>query len=273
MSQEDPPRLLLQDTGAPPELRRALDLAIRDVPTPEHVEVLLARMPPLPPGGGGGDGAPGDAGGDGGPSDGALPDGALPDGGLPDGGALPGAPDLGSIAPAAAATSGWAKLIGVGAVGAALLAGTYVATRDAPRPSTVASATARPSAAAPATVAPIPPPAASAATAAPTASALATAAPHGVAPPPSGSATARPEIEILREAQAALAGSPARALALAEEHARSHPRGNLGQEREMVRIQALVALGKKEEARAAARAFKERHPGSAYTQRIDDVVK
>jgi hypothetical protein len=88
----------------------------------------------------------------------------------------------------------------------------------------------------------------------------------------SASAPARSEIEILREAQAALASSPTRALALTDEHARAHPKGSMGQEREMIRIQALVALGRRDEARALAKAFKERHPSSAYAQRLDSML-
>lgn len=172
-----------------------------------------------------------------------------------------------SMAPAAgAAAGGWVKIAGVLSVGAALAGVGYVATRPGPVPPEARApiATIAISAAPSAVVAPAP----LAPTTAPSASAAKPAVQTSAAPAPS-----RPEIEILKEAQAALASNPARALSLCDEHARSHPKGSLGQEREMVRIQALIALGRTTEARAIADAFKKRNPTSAYAQRLDAMFR
>lgn len=247
-AQEDPPRLFTTDSGSSEELRLALGAAQGDLPSAARLEAILAAMPI------------------GGPIDG------------PGGGGESGAPDLGGpgvgpgvppTAPAAgAAAAGWMKLAGVLAVGATLAGVTYVATRsNAPAPA--ASSVAAPTASAPAVVTAPPTVTTTAEATAPSASAAPSSKPAVAAPQPSASAPARAEIEILKEAQAALAGSPSRALALCDEHARSHPKGSLGQEREMVRIQALIALGRTTEARALADAFKKANPSSAYAQRLD----
>jgi hypothetical protein len=115
----------------------------------------------------------------------------------------------------------------------------------------------------PSVSAPAPPPA----PAAPSAASGPRSAPTRAAP-----AVARPEIEILREARAARGSNPARALELVAEHARSHPRGMLSQEREMIRIEATLALGRRAEARALAERFRASYPGSAYAQRLDDLL-
>jgi hypothetical protein len=77
---------------------------------------------------------------------------------------------------------------------------------------------------------------------------------------------------MARDDQTALATDPARALALATEHEQRFPRGALGQEREVIAVGALVALGRAPEARARAARFVERFPGSAYRQRIEALV-
>ncbi len=255
-SEQDPPRLFLSEAGSARELRLALGAAKSDLPDSARLEAILAGLPlePGPPDGGG-DGGGGDAGtgGDTGPGTGDIGTGPS---------------DITSIAPAAAAASGWAKLAGVLTLGAALAGVTYVATRP-PEPKQAATSSAQiPSAS--------PPPTVSLATSTASAAAAqsASAAPsvtHAVPAmtPPSAFAPPRPEIAILKEARESLGSNPARALALVDEHARSHPKGTLGQEREMIRIQALVGLGRKDEARALADAFKKRNPNSVYVQRLD----
>jgi hypothetical protein len=57
-------------------------------------------------------------------------------------------------------------------------------------------------------------------------------------------------------------------LALAEEHLNRYPHGILDQEREALRIEALVALGRMDEARSRARAFEAAYPGSPHRARI-----
>jgi hypothetical protein len=70
------------------------------------------------------------------------------------------------------------------------------------------------------------------------------------------------ETALIKKAHLALRGGEAeRALSLLERHAREHPRGQLGEEREAARALALCRLGRKDEARrAAARFLAERSP-------------
>jgi len=77
------------------------------------------------------------------------------------------------------------------------------------------------------------------------------------------------EIELLKQAQAALGSQPQRALSLVARAAQLYPRGALGQEREMIRIQALAATGRRGQALAAAAAFKKGNPRSAYCRRLE----
>jgi hypothetical protein len=86
---------------------------------------------------------------------------------------------------------------------------------------------------------------------------------------PVGPATVAAEAELLRQADAALkAGDAARALALLGEHATRFPNGMLIEEREAERIVVLCALGRTEEARAAASQFLRVRPRSPLSQRI-----
>jgi outer membrane protein assembly factor BamD (BamD/ComL family) len=80
------------------------------------------------------------------------------------------------------------------------------------------------------------------------------------------------EVELLQRAQEALAGSPARALALTREHASRFPGGAFSQEREVVAIDALLRLGQAAEARARGARFVEAYPGSAYRRRIEALL-
>ncbi|MEZ4297899.1 MAG: hypothetical protein R3B70_23285 [Polyangiaceae bacterium] len=80
------------------------------------------------------------------------------------------------------------------------------------------------------------------------------------------------ELEMLDRAQKALSGRPGEALSIAEEHGRRFPKGGLAPEREVIAIQALAALGRREEARGRAERFRAAHPGSAYLRRIDVLL-
>jgi hypothetical protein len=88
----------------------------------------------------------------------------------------------------------------------------------------------------------------------------------------SAAAGGEPEVELLQRAQAALGADPARALALVREHEQRFPRGALGQEREVIAVGALVALGRTSEARARAARFVELFPRSAYRRRIEALA-
>lgn len=253
---EEPARLVSESSGASAELRRALGAARGDLPSPDHVEAMLARFP-FPDGGGGGGG---DTGG--------------------------GAPDVGSaadVAAGAAKSAALGKWLGIAFLAASAGTVFYAKTTVPPHPveptaSAVAVAVATASAStAIAVIATTPEPSASESSV-PTASAAATSAPH--AQPATATASARDsatsapvrsEVEILKEA-AGSRGNPARMLELVNEHARQHPKGVLGQEREMLRIEALVGLGRRAEAKALADAFRKGNPSSAYAERLNQIV-
>ena len=94
------------------------------------------------------------------------------------------------------------------------------------------------------------------------------------AAPPSGPSTAgdnETEAHLLQRARSALGADPGAALALAGDHARRFPGGSLGQERELIAVTALVALGRRPEAQARAASLLERFPGSAYRGRLESL--
>jgi hypothetical protein len=103
-----------------------------------------------------------------------------------------------------------------------------------------------------------------------------------VAPPP-GAATERgpseasemaeSEASFLRRTRAALVADPAQALRMTEEHASRYPRGVLLQERDVIAIDALVRLGRRDEARARATAFHARYPSSAHASHLAAIVE
>jgi hypothetical protein len=80
------------------------------------------------------------------------------------------------------------------------------------------------------------------------------------------------EHRLLRAARSALAAAPARALALTREHERRFPRGVLAQEREVIAIQALAAMGEGEAARKKADGFDEKYPDSPHRRGVGEVV-
>lgn len=80
------------------------------------------------------------------------------------------------------------------------------------------------------------------------------------------------EAEMLGEAQAALATDPGRALALTDAHRRQFPHAVLGQEREVIAIEALARLGRKAEAKARAERFLAAHPSSAHRSKIESII-
>jgi hypothetical protein len=80
------------------------------------------------------------------------------------------------------------------------------------------------------------------------------------------------ELHLLELAQQALQGDPARALAIAERHRHRFAHGQFAQEREMLAIQALVALGQHDRAAARARAFARSYPDSSHLPHLRDLV-
>ncbi len=76
------------------------------------------------------------------------------------------------------------------------------------------------------------------------------------------------EEDILHRARAALATSPQTALDLTNQHAKKFPHGVLGQEREIVAIEALENLGRSPEAASRAARFRTHFPASPYVQTL-----
>ena len=94
------------------------------------------------------------------------------------------------------------------------------------------------------------------------------------APPPAVGPSLAAERALLDDARGALgAGDAAKALALADEHGRRFPRAQLGEEREAVAIQALVALGRDDEARTRAARFRAATPNSLFLPAIDSSLQ
>jgi len=87
-----------------------------------------------------------------------------------------------------------------------------------------------------------------------------------------GLSAAEDEAALLGRAQQALSGNPASALALTEEHRRAYPSGALGQESEVIAIEALAELGRVGEARSRADVFRAKYPSSAHLRRIDRLL-
>jgi hypothetical protein len=85
------------------------------------------------------------------------------------------------------------------------------------------------------------------------------------APPPT-------EGELLRRAQESLHVAPARALELVQEHAALYPSGALAQERDVIGIEALMRLGRADQARASAQRFLEQHPGSPHRSHVEALM-
>jgi hypothetical protein len=86
--------------------------------------------------------------------------------------------------------------------------------------------------------------------------------------------TAAAELAVLDEARAAMADrDPARALAILESYGARFPRGVLGPEATVLRIEALLDAGDAAAAKRAAEAFLRASPESPYTQRIESILR
>jgi len=80
------------------------------------------------------------------------------------------------------------------------------------------------------------------------------------------------ELALLRRALGALQAQPMRSLELAAQHERDYAQGIFGQEREVIAIDALVALQRTGAAEARARRFLESYPRSAHAPRIRTLL-
>ena len=85
-------------------------------------------------------------------------------------------------------------------------------------------------------------------------------------------AAAPSELELIDRARREVRSAPASALASAAEHERRFPPGAMAEEREVIRISALAALGKRAEARARGEAFLRVNPDTAYAPRIRSLI-
>jgi hypothetical protein len=98
-------------------------------------------------------------------------------------------------------------------------------------------------------------------------------APATRATPAPSAPPAEDELSMLRRAHAALrGGQPARALSIAGEHAKAHPRGVLSQEREVIAIEALQRLGRHAEARARGELFLRAFSKSSHARRVRTIL-
>ena len=91
---------------------------------------------------------------------------------------------------------------------------------------------------------------------------------------PSAAPTSLPpaEVTLLQNAQDALPTNPALALADCDDDARRYPNGLLAQEREVLAIDALVRLGRHDDATARAARFSAAYPSSTHLRRIDVIL-
>jgi hypothetical protein len=81
------------------------------------------------------------------------------------------------------------------------------------------------------------------------------------------------ELRVLQPARQAVAQRDfGRALGAIADHQRRFPAGKLTEEREALRVKALLGLGRTAEAERAGAAFRARFPRSALLGRIDDML-
>lgn len=92
-------------------------------------------------------------------------------------------------------------------------------------------------------------------------------------PAPAPRAAATPdEPAYIDSVRRALDTQPQRALRLARRHHERFPEGLLGEEAEVLEIEALARLGQREAAAARASAFYAQHQASPYRRRIDRAL-
>jgi hypothetical protein len=82
------------------------------------------------------------------------------------------------------------------------------------------------------------------------------------------------ERKLIEMARSALArGQTDRALSTLRAHARSHPHGQLAEERDSLMVQALVARGDFAQARERAARFQKQHPGSLFGPVVEQALR
>ncbi len=80
------------------------------------------------------------------------------------------------------------------------------------------------------------------------------------------------EIALLQSAQRALSSDPRGALDFIARHARAYPKGDFAEERDVLRIDALARLGRKDEALSRAADHQRRYPHSAHRPRVEAIL-
>ncbi|HKP61554.1 MAG TPA: hypothetical protein VJV78_32715, partial [Polyangiales bacterium] len=92
-------------------------------------------------------------------------------------------------------------------------------------------------------------------------------------PPSAAQALSQPsEVELISRAEDLVDRTPAAALELLGTHERLYPHGMLGEERDVLRVDAEWALGQRAAALGHARAFVRRYPGSTQTRRLSRLL-
>ncbi|MFT3776321.1 MAG: hypothetical protein QM820_64070 [Minicystis sp.] len=284
MIHDDEPTRLLDAAGAPASLRAALEAGRADLPDAARLARLAARLPlggpPAPSSPPDAPDAPPS------PQPPFAPAAPLAPAAVPS--ALSGVVAGAALALAVVGGAWWhesakppppAPIVGAPTITPAFQSRPEPARPDpaarpiAPEP-TAARVEPPPAAAAPAPSALHAPRAAAAPSALASAAAPADPAPSlaAGAAPPAPAVEPESEVALLQRAQDALGGNPARALAITTDHAQRFPRGSLSQEREVIAVSALAALGRTGEARARAASFLARFPESAHRSRLLAIV-
>jgi len=83
-------------------------------------------------------------------------------------------------------------------------------------------------------------------------------------PQPTKRSVVPTEASLLVAARKQLTREPGEALALLRKHGQVYPNGALAQERELLRVRALKALGRQKAAEKAAKKFTQEHPDSVH---------
>lgn len=80
------------------------------------------------------------------------------------------------------------------------------------------------------------------------------------------------EFELLLKARRALTKTPADALRLTKQHRRKFPKSALGEEREVIAIQALAKMGRAADARRRGEKFLAKHKGSSHRPAVENAL-
>jgi hypothetical protein len=80
------------------------------------------------------------------------------------------------------------------------------------------------------------------------------------------------EARLLEQARASLSGNPERALEIARAHQILYPAGQLSAEREFIVVDALLRLGRRQEAEQRAAPRLQQSPNSLYARRLRQLL-